>query len=344
MQVDIVGGSLAGLTSAISLKKHNPSIEVIVHEKYKEIGYNHEGRRCGEAHTVEREWRQWKPAEKSIFNHILTGDVAVGDNRYSAGRPPGVACILNRQEFICQLARDAEKHGAVIQTNDKIRSFHDLDADYIIDASGCPSTIKRELGFNRGIKGTSYQQTVENANCFTGDTIKIFFTSYSGYFWIFPRDPEKKEVNVGIGLMGDFGYNLKQLLEDFKQEQNITGTVNYVTGGLVPLGLQPPLMYKKILFVGDAGVGAFPMTGEGIYRALMSGDIAGRCIGKGHPRRYPHCMYQEFIKWDLFGTNFIRLNNVLRRINKELTLRTLNVFAKSFTESQQPGNTPTFVD
>ena len=37
IQVDIVGGSISGLSTAISLKQHNKSIDVIVHEKYKKI-------------------------------------------------------------------------------------------------------------------------------------------------------------------------------------------------------------------------------------------------------------------------------------------------------------------
>ncbi|MCK5258742.1 MAG: NAD(P)-binding protein, partial [Thermoplasmatales archaeon] len=41
IKVDIVGGSISGLSTAISLKEHNESITVIVHEKHKKIGYNH---------------------------------------------------------------------------------------------------------------------------------------------------------------------------------------------------------------------------------------------------------------------------------------------------------------
>ena len=96
-------------STAISLKEHDPSIEVVVHEKYKKIGYNHEGRRCGEAHSVEREWTKWKPVGRSIFSQIRKGEIIAGKKRHVVKRPPGVAFILHRQEFICQLARDAEK-------------------------------------------------------------------------------------------------------------------------------------------------------------------------------------------------------------------------------------------
>jgi flavin-dependent dehydrogenase len=327
IKVDIVGGSLSGLSTAISLKDHDPSIEVVVHEKYKAIGYNHEGRRCGEAHTVEREWTKWKPEGKSIFNTITKGEFTIGKKRYYAREPPGNAFILNRQEFICQLARQAEQQGAVLQTNDHIKSVDDLDSDYIIDASGCPSLIKRQLGLPMRFVGATYQQTVEDANCFVADTMKVMFTSHFGYFWIFPRNPEKKEVNLGIGTVGNFGYNLKEILEGFKEEQKITGKVNYVTGGLVSLGLQPPFRFRHILFVGDSGVGAFPFSGQGIYRALLSGDIAGRCLAARQPERYPVIIRKEFLKWDMIGSMFIKMNRVFNNINPELFLTSYNVMA-----------------
>jgi len=329
IQVDIVGGSISGLSAAIALKEHNPSIIVVVHEKYKMIGYNHEGRRCGEAHTVDREWKKWKPTKASVFNTIANGDVTIGKNHYHVNVPAGTGFILNRQEFICQLAREAEKKGVVLQTEDKITSLDDLAGDYVIDASGCPSTIKRLLGIGKGVIGTTYQQTIQDANCFVADTVKIIFTSEAGYFWIFPRDAKKKEVNVGVGMLGDFGCNLRTMLERFKEEHSITGTVNYVVGGRIPLGLQRPFSYKNILFVGDAGVGAFPLSGQGIYRALMSGEIAGRCLATNHPEQYPWIIRREFLEWDIIGVTFIKMNVVLRKINPGLFFTTMNMMSRS---------------
>ena len=314
IKVDIVGGSISGLTAAASLKQCNKSIDVVVHEKYKEIGYNHEGRRCGEAHSIENIWKRWVPEEASIFNHIYTVETIIGEEKYIVQRAPGTSVILNRQEFICQLARAAEKEGVVIQTDDRISGVGDLDGDYIIDASGCPSTIKRDLGIDRGIRGMTYQQTLEDCNLFQSHMVRIIFTDEFGYFWIFPRDPEKHEVNLGVGLLGSFPCDLKKDLEDFKKRNNVEGKVNYVLGGPIPGGLQRPLRYKNILFVGDAGVGAFPLTGQGIFRALLSGDVAGRCIALGHPEQYSYKMHQLFIKWDVVGKLFIRMVYILRRV------------------------------
>jgi len=299
---------------------------VTVHEKYKKIGYNHEGRRCGEAHSVESEWKRWRPEKKSYFNEITKGEAIIGSKKRVYHVEPGVGYTLNRPEFICQLARKAEKLGVIIQTDDKIKTINDLDGKFIVDASGCPSTVKRELGINRGIKGVTYQQTLEDSNYFISDTLKVIYMGNFGYYWIFPRDPKKKEINLGIGFFGNFGYNLKNMLEEFKEGRKIEGKINYVTGGLIPSGLQRPLMHNNILFVGDAGVGTFPFTGQGIYRALISGDVAGRCIAGGYPKKYPHIINQKFIKWDLIGKTFIRANYIFRRINPKLVLASFNYF------------------
>jgi len=216
----------------------------------------------------------------------------------------------------------------IIQTNDKIKSIKELDADVLVDASGCPSMVKRELNFKLGYTGKTYQETLENANCFSCDTLRIIFSRYGGYFWVFPRNPEEKEVNVGVGVFGDFGYNLREMLRVFKEEQHITGTINYVSGGLIPLGLQRPFLYRNILFVGDTGAGAFPFSGQGIYRALMSGDIAGRCIAQNRIKKYPSIIRKEFTQWDVIGSTFIKMNLIFRRINPGLFYHLLNFLAR----------------
>jgi len=326
MQVDIVGGSLSGLSTAIACKQHNPAVHVIVHEKYPVIGFNHEGRRCGEAHSIENEWKKWKPVGNSVFNDIVHVETIIGKKTYVVNRRPGTSCILNRQAFICQLAEQAQRLGVDINVNDDIKHVDALDGDVIVDASGCPSSMKKDLGIRLGILGRTYQQTIEQCNWFIADTVKILFTGEFGYYWVFPRDPAKQEANIGVGVLGGFECNLKQMLEQFKQENSITGRVNYVLGGPIPVGLQHPLKKDNILFVGDAGVGSFPLTGQGIYRALISGDVAGRCIARNQIHRYPHSIHQKFIKWDIWGKSMVYLNNTLRHVGPNAVFASLNWF------------------
>jgi flavin-dependent dehydrogenase len=325
MKIDIVGGGISGFTSAISLKEQNKNLNVNIYEKNKEIGYNYEGRKCGEAHTVEKEWSRWIPKDKSYFNNINKAVVRAGNSvfEYKVDTSLKNAFILNRPEFICQLARKAENLGVKIITNKKIIKKSQLDGEYIIDASGCPSIFKREFDLKKGIKGIGYQQTLENSNNFIKDTIKIWYRSEIGYYWIFPRDPIKKEINIGYGLFNinkikRDNINLKQNLENFKLENSITGNIEYKIGGMIPIGIQYPLKYKNILFVGDAGVGCFPFQGQGIYRALLSGDLAGRCISNNKSNFYPYYVKKLFIKWDLIGKSFLFISDKLGYLNKKL--------------------------
>lgn len=326
MQVDIVGGSISGMSTAIVCKQLNPKLTVVVHEKYSTIGANHEGRRCGEAHSVESEWAKWKPVGKSIFNEILHVETTIGKKKYVVNRKPGTSCMLNRQAFICQLAAQAKNLGVEIITSDHIRHVDALDGEVIVDASGCPSSIKKELKIPHGLVGRTFQQTLEDCSWFTADTVKIFFTGKVGYYWVFPRDPSKKEVNIGVGVFGRFDCDLKTMLEEFKQDNDITGSVNYVLGGPIPAGLQRPLQKDNIVFVGDAGVGSFPLTGQGIYRALISGDVAGYCIANNQIKSYSHRINQKFIKWDILGKSMLYLNYILRHVGPEAVFTSLNTF------------------
>ncbi len=233
---------------------------------------------------------------------------------------------MNRQAYIAHLGDIAQQLDVQINLHDKISSDEDLKSDYIIDGSGCPSILKRKYGFNRGRYGVTYQQTLKNCNVFNSTKVTIYYSKKFGYYWIFPRDPANLEVNVGVGFIRDFGYDLKSFLEEFKTSHSIKGTVDYVSGGLIPIGLQPPFRYRNILFIGDAGVGTFPLSGQGIYRALLSGHTAGRLIAMGNVKRYPYLIRKMFIKWDVIGKAFILMNLQLRKINESFVHYTHNKF------------------
>jgi flavin-dependent dehydrogenase len=331
IKVDIVGGGIAGLSTAISIKQRKKSIDVVVHEKHKKIGYNTDGRRCGEAHSIEHYWDkpEWFPNKKSVYNNISKAEMIFEKKSYVYDRKPNSAFVLNRQEFIVQLLNLAKKLGAEINTNDRVKSINDLDGKYIVDASGIPSPIKKELGLKSGIKGYTYQQTLEDSNWFYPDRIKIFFPKYVGYFWIFPRNPEKNEINFGMGYFGKPGqFNLKEQLEKFKLEKNIKGKINHQTGGLIPCGITRPVLYNNILFVGDSGVGAFPLTGQGIYRALMSGDFAGIAITNDNPKQYIRLVNKAFVKWDVVGKNIIRTIKFLLKLHPTLAYFAYSSYTK----------------
>lgn len=314
-KIDIVGGGLSGLSAAISIKKMNKKIDVVVHEKHNKIGYNPDGRRCGEGYFLEATWKHWKPVGRSIYSHVNKVETIVDNKSYTLHRKPNTAFALNRQAFIDQLYQQAKNLEVTIHTNDKIESINELSSDVIVDASGCPSTIRKQLNLRKGIVGITYQQTLEQCSHYIKDTMKIFITANAGYYWIFPRNSKKKEVNLGIGMIIRKNKKLNQELNRFKDQMKITGIVNYQTGGLIPAGIQKPLIHNNIVFVGDAGVGTFPLTGEGIYRALLSGEIAGKCIAQNNIEKYPKIIRKEFLQWDIAGKTMLRINDYLSHLS-----------------------------
>jgi len=323
MQVDIIGGSLSGLATAISLKKSNPSVDVIVHEKYGKIGFNHEGRRCGEAHSLSFVSDFWTPPEESICNVLKRGEVFCGKkvHRYSYCR----SYMLNRPKFIAHLGGIAEEFGATIQKHDRVDDVSQLSSDFVVDASGCPSSVKRNLGLGLGDVALTYQQTLVDSNCFEPDIIKMYYMGEVGYFWIFPRRPERSEVNVGMGFSGlHHKQSLKRMLQSFMERQEISGKVDYVSGGLIPVGLQPPFMKNNILFVGDSGVGTFPMTGQGIYRALISGELAGSLLANGKAKYYPKKVLEMFLKWEIICKFFMKSSSLARHIDESAVYWMIN--------------------
>ena len=154
--------------------------------------------------------------------------------------------------------------------------------------------------------------------------MQLVFDDRFGYFWLFPRREELNEVNIGVGFFYSKNLSLKKILESFKAKFNIEGEIDHITGGLIPEGLQPPLKYRNILFVGDAGVGTFPLSGQGIYRALLSGETAGKCIVENKINLYPKRIKKLFYKWNIIGCNCIYLNSFLYHINPSLVLTCLN--------------------
>lgn len=235
-----------------------------------------------------------------------------------------VGYILNRPEFILELANKAKKRGVKVQTNDKINSITQLNSDIIVDASGGFNQFKKELGLKRGPYGFGYQETLRHSNYFTTDSIKLYFTGENGYYWIFPRNPNYQEINLGICFFHRDIKNLNELLFQFKKDYEITGKISHITAGIIPIGLQCPFKWKNILFVGDNAVGTYPYTGKGIYRALISGEIAGTCIAKKQTKKYPYLINNAFVsREEVFSQCFLKLTRVLRYINPNVVIRML---------------------
>ena len=130
-----------------------------------------------------------------------------------------------------------------------------------------------------------------------------------GYAWLFPK---RDRANVGIAVTRRNGKSgLKEMLDRFissiKGEFALGPKIMRTTGGRIPVSGPGPLIKDNVLAIGDAAGIVHPVSGEGIYRAVRSGRIAGEAtasfIRTGKKEKLKD--YAEFLM-DIFSHSFKR--------------------------------------
>ncbi|MCW3136331.1 MAG: NAD(P)/FAD-dependent oxidoreductase [Canidatus Methanoxibalbensis ujae] len=274
VKVAIVGGGVAGLASAYWLARKG--FYVSVYERHREIGFNPDGVRCGEAHLI-RENEQIYPPKTAVSKEVKGVLLHAAGRKYTVTPKNARMVVLDKPRFLRFLADIAEKEGAEIITGRRISTKRDIgeNHDIIIDASGCKPVFK-SLEISRC--GITYQETIEDCNIYPGDMLEQYWLhDRLGYLWIFPKNDRTDTVNIGVGwlITADRGarHGTRTFLKRWKEEHGVEGEILRKTSGIVPLGYQRPLIAHDVVFAGDACMGADELTGAGIIRALHNARI-----------------------------------------------------------------------
>ncbi len=125
-----------------------------------------------------------------------------------------------------------------------------------------------------------------------------------GYAWFFPKG---RTANVGVGLVPSKTAQLPTLLGDFlnflKKSKKLTrAEIVSKTGGSIPCGSYRKTFFDNILLLGDAAGHAHPITGAGIFSAVVGGEIAGRIAAEALERRNLQHLENYEIEWhEAFG-------------------------------------------
>ena len=99
-----------------------------------------------------------------------------------------------------------------------------------------------------------------------------------GYGWLFPRHDH---VNIGLYVYdAEKAHGLdRDALADYIKARSRTRDFYGLTGQFLGMGAgEHAPSHKRVLLVGDAGGFADPLTGEGIYGAIASGQAAAAAI------------------------------------------------------------------
>ncbi len=204
-------------------------------------------------------------------------------DEYCLRKTIAAGACLRKIGGVRQILRDGEQVH-LLTAGEKYR------ARFLVGADGASGQVRRlctagswfSQGFALEAKTASPREEV--------DLTFDFGSVDRGYAWIFPKGDH---LNVGIySLSSGAGLTRSGLLSYIKRRVG-TDSLDCVVGQYLGFGAGESLaayvrpdLHDRVLLVGDAGGFADPLTGEGIYGALVSGQAAAKAIlaelqGKG---------------------------------------------------------------
>lgn len=158
-----------------------------------------------------------------------------------------------------------------------------IKGKHIIAADGINSIIRNKLQLEGKIKLKNWSENLAvGFEIFLSDTElveeshpTIYFGMVDwGYGWIFPN---RDQLVIGMGGLVKKNNNLKNNFDKFTSFLNLTP--ENIESHPVPYGnfVRKP-SYDNIYLAGDAAGFVDPLTGEGIFYAMKSGELVARAI------------------------------------------------------------------
>jgi geranylgeranyl diphosphate/geranylgeranyl-bacteriochlorophyllide a reductase len=162
------------------------------------------------------------------------------------------------------------------------------NADFLVLAAGARNQIFPET---RPLKKDELEITQGYFIPQAEDSIIIkFLPHFDGYIWSFPRCDH---LSVGIcGSMASHNQSeLRQHLQVFIGKQKFAMDAAHFYSHVLPSPQVPTLSQRTVVgknwaLVGDAAAFVDPLTGEGLFYAMRSGELLGKAIDQGNPQIY----------------------------------------------------------
>ena len=305
----VVGAGPAGASAARAAAEKNA--RVIVVEKKDEIG---RPVRCAEYIPAQLPG-VIGPARDYVVQTIKGMRTFLPDGAVSTLNAPGYT--IDRHLFDQTLAFGAkaegadirvatsvvslEKDGAVVKTD---KETYKISADIIIGADGPHSFVGKSMGSRNTCLIPAVQVRVRLRNPL--NYTEVYFDShiFGGYGWLFPKG---QFANVGLAAKVFAGRRmLNELLERFilrlDEAKKIYPGVLQQFGGWIPAGPARKIVKGNILLVGDAAGQTHPITGAGIFPAVIGGEMAGIWAARASSKKDPGLLTGYEKEWEeMFG-------------------------------------------
>ncbi len=170
-------------------------------------------------------------------------------------------------------------------------------SDYVILAAGARSRLRALLA--EDFKARDFMLTFGYYVPVEDNLLRVeFFDDFEGYAWSFPRLD-----HLSVGICGKAGESrmpeLRERLHAFMEKFGYAREGANVFSHLLPgLGVESwsnlPLAGEGWALAGDSAGLVDPVTGEGIYYAMRSGELLAESLLRDSPASYPARVRQEF--------------------------------------------------
>jgi flavin-dependent dehydrogenase len=224
---------------------------------------------------------------KKLVHETVIGAPKAGEAKLTLDHP---LLIYSRLELNRMLLERAERAGTAIEKT-RIMGIEQresgwrlqtksgvAEADFLVVATGARNPLRAV--------GTEYRaaDTMSALGYYVPaqqERIDIqFLENLEGYIWVFPRCGH---LSVGICGKGEPAHVLRARLERYMEERGIPRKdatfYSHMLPSLETSGWKKNrLAGQGWLAVGDAGGLVDPITGEGLYYAIRSGDLASRAL------------------------------------------------------------------
>jgi flavin-dependent dehydrogenase len=224
---------------------------------------------------------------KKLVHETVIGAEKAGEARMMLDHP---LVIYSRLELNRMLLDRAQRAGAAIEKT-RIMGIEQrergwrlqtksgvAEADYLVVATGARNplrTVGTEYKAEDTMSALGYYVPAQQ------ERIDIqFLENLEGYIWVFPRSGH---LSVGICGKGEPAHALRARLERYMEERGISrkdaAFYSHMLPSLETSGWKKNrLAGDGWLAVGDSAGLVDPITGEGLFYAIRSGDLASRVV------------------------------------------------------------------
>lgn len=182
------------------------------------------------------------------------------------------------------------------------------EADFVVLAAGARNQ------FLPGIRALGREDLEMTQGYFVPQTseqiIIKFLPEFEGYIWSFPRAD-----HLSLGICGSMASHtsaqLKTHLHDFAANEKLPTENAKFYSHVLPSPQERTLSERAVIgrnwaMCGDAAAWVDPLTGEGLFYAMRSGELLGRSIAEGCPEKYPARVRAAFSAELEFAARIVR--------------------------------------